>query len=196
VVFVESEDQKSHLVTCFLWISSYSFSCCTNKQSAKSQLQSFWHSFIGRTTTGYGLGRMGTGGGYPPRSRLWDGSVANPSRSRILKETGGQKAIWWYHIWGNKTFILGVLPRLCPWLKWARGRQGGLWYLRTQAHSNLATPLVSVLLLQHLYLAPFARDYYIFNVRTWLLVTLRSPSPLTVKFKSQAVCAFLFICKH
>jgi len=29
-----------------------------------------------------------------------------------------------------------------------------------------------------------------------LLVTLKSPSPLTVKFISQAACAFQPVCKH
>jgi len=31
---------------------------------------------------------------------------------------------------------------------------------------------------------------------TWLPVTLRSPPPLTVMFKSQSTCAFQFTCKH
>jgi len=30
----------------------------------------------------------------------------------------------------------------------------------------------------------------------WLPVTFRSPSPLTIEFKSQATCAFQFMCKH
>ena len=53
---------------------------------------------------------------------------------------------------------------------------------------------VSGLLLQHLYLAPFPRYYHFSS--TWLPVTLRSPSPLTIKFKSQARCTFSFICKQ
>jgi len=43
--------------------------------------------------------------------------------------------------------------------------------------------------------ALFLRYYYFFQC-TWLRVTLRSPSPLTITFKSQATCTCQFMCKN
>jgi len=71
----------------------------------------------------------------------------------------------------------------------------------TQGHHNccykicqikVSLPLSGLLL--HLYIASILR-WQVFQC-TWLPVTLRSTSPLTIKFKSQAACNLQFMCKY
>jgi len=82
---------------------------------------------------------------------------------------------------------------------------GGMTFKDTQGHHHhnccfyigriqVSLPVCAVLL-QQFYLALFPRYYYFCCVRE-LPVTLRSPSTLTIKFKSQAVWAFRFMFKH